>query len=287
MKKVVAAILFAAVFARAETFDPKKAPFEVLFEQSLRAGDSPEHIAMLGAAYDELMARGPESLSNLMDRIHIENVMIGVYAITLTKDRPLPKEQALPVLMSFVNAERPATRKMAAFLAGFYRAPEYAENIYPLLDHEKTKGAAIRALGKWQVTNAIPRIDSFLHDAKERVRVATANALRDIGDAHAIPSLIGALDDPMYTVRNTAARALVSLGKASVEPLVSALGQAADDAKKRQIIRALGDLKDERALDALKKMRDGGDYEMRQDVSNAIALIGGTSTNVWFGAGGE
>ena len=276
-------MFFAALSARAETFDPKKMPFEVLFEQSQRAGDSPEHAAMRDAAYAEMMARGPETLSNLMARIHIENVMIGVYAITLTKDRPLPKEQALPVLMSFTGAERYQTRKMAAFLASFYRAPEYAEKIYPLLDHEKTKGAAIRALGKWRVTNALPRIEPFLHDEKERVRIAAVNALHDIGDAREIPALIGALGDPVFTVRNTAARALVNFGPAAVEPLIAALEKVSDAAAKRQLIRCLGDLKDARAAAPLKPLAENPDYETRTDAQHSLDLIAGGRTDIFFG----
>lgn len=288
MKKLILALLLAAVFARAESFDAKTAPFDSLYSNSQRAGDTPEHAAIRDAAYKELLARGPETLSNLMDRIHIENVMIGVYAIQLTRSWPIPKEQAMPVLASYYKAERDVTRKMAAFLSGFYRAPEYADQIYPLLDHEKTKGAAIRALGKWQVTNALPRIAAFLHDDKERVRVATANALRDIGDPRAIQPLIGALGDPLYSVRNTAARALVSFGSAAVTPVMAALELAKTDAAtRRQLIRCLGDLKDERAVIALKPLAGKSDYETSADAQHALDLISGKRTDIWFGPGGE
>lgn len=287
MRSFLITLCFAASLARAETFDAKKASFFELFEQSQGAPDTPQHAAWREAAYAELLARGPETLSNLMERIHVENVMIGVYAINMTKDTPIPKEQALPVLMSFTTAERPVTRKMAAFLASFYRAPEFAEKMFPLLSHEKTKGAAIRALGKWQVTNSLPHIAPFLHDDKERVRVVTANALRDIGDPAAIEPLIEALSDPMFSVRNTAARALVSFGPRSVQPLIDAMKRTPSAAARRQIIRCLGDLKDKRAESALRPLTNAGDLEVRNDAQRSLDFIAEKISEPWFGPGGE
>lgn len=285
MKGFFIAIFFAAFFARAETFDPKKMSFMELFSQSQRAGDTAEHAEWRDLANKELIARGPESLSNLMDRIHVENVMIGVYAIQLVKTWPLPKDQAVPVLLSFVGSPREVTRKMAVFLLSFYHAPEEAEKIYPLLESEKTRGAAIRALGKWRVTNALPRIEPFLHDEKERVRIVTANALRDIGDPREIPALIATLADPVFTVRNTSARALVTFGASAIGPIAGALRDASEGVAKRQLIRCLGDLKDTRALASLRPLLDSGDYETRSDVQHSCDLITGKRADLWFGPG--
>jgi HEAT repeat protein len=287
VKRIFIAIFIASLAARAETFDAKKATFLELFTRTLQPGDSPQHAAWSAAAYAELEARGPETLSNLMDRIHIENVMIGVYAINMTKDRPIAKNKAVPVLASFLTAERPVTRKMAAYLMSFYFAPEQADNIYPLLSHEKTRGAAIRALGKWHITNAVSRIEPFLHDGKERIRIATANALRDIADPLSVPLLIDALGDSEFTVRNTAARALITFGPAAVVPLVDALAKITDTAAKRQIIRCLGELKDPRATPALRQLAEKSDGEMNVDTQHALDLIAGTRSDIWFGPGGE
>lgn len=284
---LLAALLLLPAPVCAETFDAKKATFMQLFDESLRPDDSARSIASRNAAYAELMARGPETLSNLLDRIHVENVMVGVYALNLTKDKPLPKEQAVPVLVSFLGAERPVTRKMAAFMLGFYRAPECAEQVFPLLDHEKTRGAAVRALGKWQATNALPRIEEVLRNAKERSRVMAANALRDIGDPRAIPALIAALDDPVFTVRNTAARALVAFGPAAVPPVLAALETATGEAKRRQLIRVLGDAKDLRAAGALGRMAKAGEVETRADAQRSLDLISGARSEPWFGPGGD
>lgn len=279
--------LFAASLLHAEAFDARKATFMQLFDESLRAGDSAEHVASKNAAYAELMARGPETLSNLLERIHIENVMIGVYAINMTADNPMPKEKALPVLASFYKAERPVTRKMAAYLSSFYRAPEYAEQIYPLLEHEKTCGAAVRALGKWQVTNALPRIEKTLREGKERVRVLSANALRDIGDPRASPKLIEALGDDFFTVRNAAARALVSFGKPAASPSLAALSKTQNELARRQLVRVLGDLKDGRALKDLEPLAKSPDAALAADAQRSIELITGKRDDAWFAPGGD
>lgn len=277
----------AALALRAGAFDAKKAPFLELFDESLRAGDSPEHLASRNAAYAELMARGPETLSNLMERIHVENPMIGVYAIGMTADRPMPVEQALPVLASFYAAERPVTRKMAAYLSSFYRAPQYADRVLPLLGHEKTRGAAVRALGKWQVTNALPRLLECLRDGKERVRVLSANALRDVGDPRAVPALIGAVGDPVFTVRNAAARALVGFGDAAKQPALAALDASRDETARRQLVRVLGDLRHPGALASLRSLAEGGHAGLADDARRSIALIDGRREDPWFVPGGD
>lgn len=289
MKKLLIFLLLPLLASSAEPYDAKKAPFDVLYANSQRAGDTPENIRIRDTSYAELMARGPDTLSNLLARIHIENVMLGVYAVNLTKTTPVPKDQALPVLSSFYSDERHVTRRMAVFLSGFYIAPEFADRVYPMLDHEKTRGAAVRALGKWRVTNAVPRIVKILRDdPKERVRVSAANALRDIGSDQAIQPLIAALGDEVWSVRNTAARALVSLGPSAVEPLLASLERPpADGAKLRQMIRCLGDLKDKRAVFPLRALAEATAPDTREDADHALNLISGKRDDVWFGPGGE
>lgn len=291
MKRLLTLLFVLPLFASGEEkFDAKTAPFMQLFQESQRAPDTAEHAAWRESAYNEMMARGAETLSNLMERIHIENPMLGTYAITITRDRPVPKDDAMRVLTSFYTAERHVTRRMAAFLSGFYDAPEYAEKILPLLDHDKTRGAAVRALGKWRVTNALPRIEKILAgDPKERIRVAAANALRDIGDPRSIEPLITALGDTMWSVRNTAARALVSFGPEAVTPVMARLELAnnLDNVARRQLVRCLGDLKDKRAVFLLRKLADEADAATRTDAQHALDLISGQRDDVWFGPGGE
>ncbi len=286
MKRILIAFFILAAGAHAAPFDVKKADFQTLIEQWLRPGDTPEHAAFKQACYDELYSRGPVTLSNLMDRIHIENVMVGVFATDMTKDKPIPRDQALSALLPFLQATNPITRKMAAFFLSFYDAPEHAAELHPLLDHEKTRGAAIRTLGKWHVTNSLPRITPFLHDGKERVRVLTANALRDIADPRSIPDLIPALADPMFTVRNSAALALIPFATTARDPVIAALKKSTDATARRQLIRILGDLKDPAALDVLKPLLGDPDSEIRRDTQHAIDLIDKKRDDVFFAPGG-
>lgn len=287
MKRIfIACFIALAAVANAAPFDVKQASFEQLLTQWLRPGDSPEHAAFKQACYDELYSRGPVTLSNLMDRIHIENVMVGVFATDMTKDKPIPRDQALSALLPFLQATNPVTRKMAAFFLSFYNAPEHAAELHQLLNHEKTRGAAIRTLGKWHVTNSLPNITPYLHDGKERVRVLTANALRDIADPRSIPDLIPALADPMYTVRNSAVLALLPFGTVARDPVIAALKTRPDPAARRQLIRILGDLKDATALDALKPQLADPDPEIQRDAQRAIDLIEKNRDDAFFAPGG-
>lgn len=269
------------------TFDPKAATFEQLFLQAFRPGDSPQQVRWKQEADAELYARGPVTLSNLMDRIHIENVWIGVMAMSMVKDRPLPAEQAVPALVPFLQSPRWQTRKMAAFFLGFYPAAQHASALFPLFDDDRTRGAAVRTLGKWRVTNAVPRIEQCLADRKDRIRTVAANALRDIGDERSIPALIGGLADPVYNVRNVSARALVAFKAPAVEPLLAALKTSAHETATRQIVRVLGDLGDTRALKPLKKLEADARGGLHDDLVRSLALIRKERTDAWFAPGGD
>lgn len=288
MKRLVTIALAAlALGASAETFNAKQATFVQLFRATQQPSDTPEHAAMRAAAEAEFFGRGPETLSNLMDRIHTENVMIGVFAMNMVRNRPVPQEQGVPVLLSFLTATNSITRKMSAFFLSFYRAPEHAGKVLPLLDDEKTRGAAIRALGKWQVTNSLPRIEPFLRDKKERVRVVAANALRDIADPRAVPMLVPALGDPMFTVRNTAARSILTFGATARDPLIAALDESSAGETQRQLIRCLGDLRDKHALPHLEQFLKSDDPDTRADSRRSMDQINGFRSDSWFATGGD
>jgi HEAT repeat protein len=231
--------LLLARGAGAQEFEPRSASLDDLVYQAVRYATTPGKRARQAAARDELAARGPDALRALMERIHIENVMIAVLAEQQAER--MGAEAGAPVLAEFLGATHSRTRKMAAYFLGDYRAPEYADRMEPLLDDEQTAGVAIRALGKWQVAEAGARIALFLHHPRERWRVFAANALRDIGDPRAIPPLIEALSDPVFTVRQAAARALVSFG-ADAEPALRNARSGAPPPARRLIDQALSAL---------------------------------------------
>ena len=239
---------------------------EPLLAAALQPGDSPVNKQRKEQAHAELMARGPDSLRDLMTRMDTENVMVPVLAQELVDN--LSAEQAVPVLRDFLDAPSTNQQRIALFYLGFYPAPELAPAVRPLLARPKLRAAGVRALGKWKVADDIPLLGASLTDTNERVRVAAANALRDVADPRALPELAPALDDALFTVRNTALRALVSYG-AAAEPLLLETLAAGSRTARRQAIRGLGEVGTRASLKRLQTLQADPDPAVRRDAERA------------------
>lgn len=195
--------VFLRVFAAGYVFG---ASYDELIFDAQRYGNTAEKREAKRVAREGLFARGPDALREVMQRVHYENVMIGVLAQEMV-ERMGPSEAA-PVLAEFLDSPHARTRRIAVFFMGFHNTPEYASRIMPLLDDEEVAGAALRTLGKWNVKEAVPLIVPFLENEREVRRIAAVNALRDIGDPTVIPMLRPLLEDPFFTVREATKRAL-------------------------------------------------------------------------------
>jgi HEAT repeat protein len=145
----------------------------------------------------------------------------------------------------------------------------------------------IAALGTLRVVSAVQPISQVLADKSLKRRYIAAWALGEIGIDSAIDPLIRALGDSEQLVRQYATRSLIKLHLSAVEPLIAALGQL-EPVAAGGVIRALGDIGDKRALDALLQQVDGPN---RIDVYLALgklrdsraeaALIAGLSDPDW------
>ena len=253
-----------------QEFDASSASLDDLLFHAQRYATTPEKAERKRAAREEFQSRGAESLRYLMSRIHIENIWI--YLLAEEVRRELEADVAVPVLLEFLDAEHDRTRRLAVFFLGEHDTPQYADRLLPLLDDDEAAGSAVRTLGKWHVTNAVPRIVPFLGDEKERRRVVAANALGSIGDASAVPALIEALADPFFTVRKAAARALVNVGDGATDELVAALGEVRGPAL-RELVAVAGELKLEAAGDQLTRLQTVNDGSLHRDVARALLLI--------------
>lgn len=180
--------------------------YERLIFYATRWATTPAKREQKQAARETLFAQRAEGLREVMKRVASQNVMVRVLAQEMVEQ--LPAEEAVPVLLDFLNAPDSETRRIAAFFLGFYRAPEHAERLRALLRDEEAAGAAIRTLGKWRVREAIPEIAPFLQHEKEVRRIVAINALRDIGEPEAMVLLEPCLQDRYFTVRRAAARAI-------------------------------------------------------------------------------
>lgn len=187
-------------------FDPGSATFDQLMFHVARYGNTEEKREHKAAARKEMKARGAEALRYLVEHSHIKNMWFAIYARQLVEQ--LDEQEAVPVLLEMLDSPRMKVRKNAVYFLGFHEAPAHAARILPLLEDEDMAGVAIRTLGKWRVSEAVPQIVPFLKDEKERRRVLAANALRDIADPQSVAALQEARNDQFFTVRKAVARAL-------------------------------------------------------------------------------
>lgn len=122
--------------------------------------------------------------------------------------------------------------------------------------NKQVREYVIAALGTLKVVDAIPVISEVLANKTLERRYVAAWALGDIGDAAAVPALLAALNDENSEVRRYATRALIKLNRLAVPPLLEYLAEAEGEGA-AGAIRAVGDIADKRALDALLLQAEG------------------------------
>jgi HEAT repeat protein len=131
---------------------------------------------------------------------------------------------------------------------------------------------AAKALGRIKDARAIEPLIPLLHDKVKAVREEATMALTEIGDA-ALPSLLAALKHPEWLVRLHAVEALGKSRSANaVEPLLWSLFNDQDQAIREDVVRALGQLGDPRAMEFLMTaMKEPG---LRPLAVEALGRIG-------------
>lgn len=154
-------------------------------------------------------------------------------------------------------------------------------------DDRELREHVIAALGTQKVRQAVAPIARVLADGKLGRRYIAAWALGEIADPQGIPALLAALDDEDAEVRKYATRSLIKLNQAAVSPLLAYLEQASPRGE-AAAVRALGDIGDRRALDALLARVSGPN---RSDVLLALgklkdpraeaALVSGLADSGW------
>jgi HEAT repeat protein len=110
---------------------------------------------------------------------------------------------------------------------------------------------AAKALGRIKDARAIEPLLPLLQDKVKAVREEAATALAELGEC-ALASLVGALKHSEWLVRLHAVEALGKSRSAdAVEPLLWVLFNDRDQAVREDVVRALGQLADARALEFL------------------------------------
>jgi len=109
-------------------------------------------------------------------------------------------------------------------------------------------------LGELRAREAVPKLTAFLAGGRGK-RYVGAWALGEIKDPGSIPVLVASLSDPNPGVAKASTRALINIGKKASPPLVAALPQSSGAARKA-MLRALEDIEDTRAEDAILGVLD-------------------------------
>lgn len=245
---------------------------EELLYRATRYGNTEQRRAEKEAAREALFALGPQALREVMARAHLENVMLQVLAFELVEQR-VPAETGAPVLADALASTNATTRRIAAYLLGFYpRAEPQVPALVAMLNTEAERNAALRTLGKWKVRAARKPARELLRATNERTRIVAVNALRDIGHEDDLPALIDALADPAVLVRNAAARAVAEQGWRAHRPLRRALDDSSG-VQRRQIVRLFGVLKPSFVTRDLMRLLEDEDPGLREDAVWALERI--------------
>jgi HEAT repeat protein len=165
-------------------------------------------------------------------------------------------------------------------------------------DVQRRAALALTTIG----TPAVDNLIRALGDENAGVRKSAAEILGNIGDIRAIGALVGQLVDPERQVRIKVVTALASLGDSAItplmevfregdivsqngamealwmigvsatSPLIEGLGDARTDIRKRAAL-LLGEIGDQRAVDALNRALMDPDMAVRREAFEALEMI--------------
>lgn len=141
-------------------------------------------------------------------------------------------------------------------------------------DSLSAKRAAAKAM---QDVVEEPPVDPLIKAAADddaQVKAAAIRALGKTKDAKAVPTLIAALEAEDDAIRNIAADALAELGELAVMPLVTVLSGEQGEGTLYKAIKILGDIGDDRAVDALDKVyKEDTRQLIKDEAANALNKI--------------
>lgn len=124
----------------------------------------------------------------------------------------------------------------------------------------------------------IPDVDAglflaALSDSSAQVRQAGALALAAHPLEEAAPLLVRALNDADSMVGTLSANALIAIGKPAVPVLLSALESASQSAR-IQMMRALAEMRDQRAIPAMMKAMDSDSAMLNYWANEGLERLG-------------
>jgi len=136
------------------------------------------------------------------------------------------------------------------------------------------RAGVAEALGLSQDPRAVAPLADATRDPVGVVRREAARALGRLADPKAVEPLIVCLGDSDMATAKAAVGALVSLGSAAVEPLCAALRHSISKLHRRNVILALGGIRDQRAVFHLLNNLSNTYYVVRQAAISALSSFG-------------
>ncbi|MBI2924279.1 MAG: HEAT repeat domain-containing protein [Verrucomicrobia bacterium] len=119
---------------------------------------------------------------------------------------------------------------------------------------------------------AVQKLMAVLHQSSYAMRIKAAKVLGQIGDPHALPALTAALQDSHLEARREVIEALTHFSPVPIEPILGMLADPAAEVR-ATAARALGRLKDPRALEPHRAALKDPDPEVREAVWKALDFL--------------
>jgi HEAT repeat protein len=140
----------------------------------------------------------------------------------------------------------------------------------------KVRVSAIQALGKTEDSSVRRLLLKALKDSDANVRKTAIQFLARTNNARTVKELVTALGDPDWAVRNQAVHSLGGMGASAVKPLIATL-EHEDKNVRTLAINALGKIGDARAVEALTRVLDDANPDVRKEIPMALGNIAATA----------
>jgi HEAT repeat protein len=162
---------------------------------------------------------------------------------------------------------------MAAWALGEIQDPASAAALQTALHaaSPRLRLASVWALGRFEDASYAKDVLPFMRDADPVMRATAAEALGQMKSARTGAALVGALTDRNDAVRQAAVRALSDMEERSaVGPLEGLLLNDADPEVRRECANALGNFSQARSLDPLTRALGDQDVDVQRAAAEAI-----------------
>jgi HEAT repeat protein len=236
-----------------------------------------EAVAALRNDPDMARRLGRRAVVPLLDRLHDDDQTVRENAVRVLGQ--VGGERVVGPLVEALNDPAETVRFEAVTALSGRQDPRVAPALARALGDPSltVRSAAAEGLARLGDPAAVaPLLELVQGDGPAETRAAAIDALKGLRDTRAVPVLIRSLDDPAEDVSRSAATALGRLGDLqAVEPLCQVVANAAAPAWLRyDAARALGVLKDPRAVPTLGKALGDPDAHLRKVAAHALGDIG-------------